>query len=44
VKLAGAADWTEYAAGSFFDVPGNSSFDIAVADGVLMEYVCSYIG
>ena len=44
VKLAGAADWSEYAAGTHFDVPGNSSFDIAVADGVLMEYVCSYIG
>lgn len=44
VKLAGAADWSEYAAGTFFEVSGNSSFDIAVADGVLMEYVCSYIG
>ncbi len=44
VKLAGAADWSEYAAGTHFDVPGDSSFDIAVADGVLMEYVCSYIG
>ena len=44
VKLAGAADWTEHTAGTHFDVPGNSSFDIAVPDGALMEYVCSYLG
>lgn len=42
VKLAGEADWTTYEAGTFFDVPGNSSFDIAVDEGI-MEYICSYL-
>ncbi len=41
VKVAGAADWTRYGAGSFFDVPGNSSFDIAVDEGIA-QYVCSF--
>lgn len=40
VKLAGAKDWTPYAAGTFFNVPGKSAFEIA-ADG-LTQYVCSY--
>ncbi|RNL62160.1 pyrimidine/purine nucleoside phosphorylase [Nocardioides marmoriginsengisoli] len=40
VRLAGASDWTEYAAGSSFDVPGDSSFDIEVAEQ--LDYVCSY--
>ncbi len=43
VKLAGADTWTSYAAGQSFDVPGDSAFDIAVADGPC-EYVCSYLG
>ena len=43
VKVAGAADWTEYGTGTYFEVPGKSSFDIAVKDGVIMEYVCSFI-
>ena len=41
VKVAGAPDWTTYTAGTFFDVPGNSSFDIAVDAGIA-EYVCSF--
>ena len=41
VRIAGAADWTAYAAGTYFDVPGQSSFDIAVDDGPL-EYICSF--
>jgi uncharacterized protein YaiE (UPF0345 family) len=41
VRLAGSQDWTEYAAGSAFDVPGDSSFDIEVADK--LDYVCSYL-
>jgi len=39
-KLAGA-DWASCAAGSYFDVPGDSSFEIAVADGIT-EYICSF--
>ncbi len=42
VKLAGQETWNTYGAGTFFDVPGNSSFDIAVETGV-MEYVCSFL-
>ncbi|MBP7430654.1 MAG: DUF1255 family protein, partial [Candidatus Hydrogenedentes bacterium] len=34
--------WTPYEAGTHFDVPGQSAFDIAVSDGA-MEYVCSYL-
>ncbi len=41
IKLAGQEAWTAYDAGTFFDVPGNSSFDIAVENGI-MEYICSY--
>jgi uncharacterized protein YaiE (UPF0345 family) len=40
-RVAGTADWTAYAAGSFFQVPGNSSFEIAVQDGIT-EYLCSF--
>jgi purine/pyrimidine-nucleoside phosphorylase len=41
IRLAGQADWTAYAAGTFFKVPGKSSFEITVAEGIA-EYVCSY--
>ena len=41
VKLPGESDWTTYTVGTSFDVPGQSSFEIAVDEGVL-EYVCSF--
>ena len=41
VKVAGASDWTAIPAGQAFDVPGNSSFDITVDEGIA-EYVCSF--
>lgn len=41
VRIAGATEWTTYAAGTFFCVPGNSSFEITVDEGIA-EYVCSY--
>lgn len=41
VRVAGAADWTEYSAGSCFRVPAKSSFEIAVADG-LGQYLCTF--
>lgn len=37
----GAADWAAFKDGTFFKVPGNSAFDIAVEAGVL-EYICSF--
>ena len=40
VRLAGSEEWTEYAAGSSFDVPGSSSFDIVVDER--FDYICSY--
>lgn len=40
-RLKGEGDWREYGAGSFFAVPGNSAFDIAVESGIA-EYVCSF--
>ncbi len=40
-KLAGESVWTSHEAGSAFEVPGESSFEIAV-DGGIAEYVCSY--
>ena len=42
VKLDGSAEWNAYAAGTAFEVPGNSGFDITVDDGI-MEYVCSFL-
>ena len=41
VKVAGAANWSEYREGGVFHVPAKSSFEIAV-DGGLAEYVCSF--
>lgn len=41
-RLAGVAEWTSYAAGTYFDVPGNSSFEIAVEEGIA-EYICSFL-
>jgi hypothetical protein len=40
-QVAGESEATVYEAGSHFDVPGNSSFDIEVESGVA-EYVCSF--
>ena len=41
VKIAGQTQWTEYPAGTLFNVPGNSSFDIAVETDIA-EYICSF--
>jgi purine/pyrimidine-nucleoside phosphorylase len=41
VKVAGDAEWREYPADTYFTVPGNSHFEIAVKDGVV-QYICSY--
>ena len=40
-KLAGQAEWTTYGAGSAFDVPANSYFEIAVDTGIA-QYICSF--
>lgn len=41
VKQAGQEKWESYAGGSFFLVPGKSSFEIAVDEGIA-EYICSF--
>lgn len=43
VTLDGGPDQVkEYPAGTYFDVPGNSGFTIAVQSG-LCEYICSFL-
>ncbi|WP_415909094.1 pyrimidine/purine nucleoside phosphorylase [Oleiharenicola sp. Vm1] len=42
VQLDGGKDWRDYAAGTFFDVPGKSGFTIEVKAG-LCEYICSFL-
>ncbi|MCR6655382.1 MAG: pyrimidine/purine nucleoside phosphorylase [Opitutus sp.] len=42
VTLDGTTAAKDYAAGTYFDVPGNSGFTIEVADGIC-EYICSFL-
>lgn len=42
VKLDGESDVKNYAAGTAFEVPAKSGFDIEVADGIC-EYICSFL-
>ena len=39
-KLAGASEWKKSSAGEKFSIPGNSSFDIRVAD--TYPYICHF--
>lgn len=41
VRIADQQQWQEFAAGTFFTVPGNASFTIEVTAGIT-EYVCSF--
>ena len=43
VKLDGQPEVKTYAAGTAFDVPAKSGFDIEVSSGIA-EYICSFIG
>ena len=42
VKLKGESEWKTYSDGQSFNVPGNSSFEISVADGESYHYVCHF--
>ena len=42
VKLDGDGTTQDYAAGTSFDVPANSGYDIEVSGGIC-EYVCSFL-
>ena len=39
-KLAGTSEWKKSAAGQKFEVPGNSSFEIRVAEAY--HYICHF--
>jgi hypothetical protein len=41
VRQADEGQWEMYPAGAFFIVPGRSSFDIAVDEG-MVQYICSF--
>lgn len=41
VQLSGDEDWTEYAGGDSFNVPGASKFKVRAIE--LADYVCSYL-
>ena len=42
VKLDGQKAWKEYGAGTVFEVPANSGFDIEVIQGIC-EYICTFL-
>ncbi|MGR5132422.1 pyrimidine/purine nucleoside phosphorylase [Vibrio alfacsensis] len=41
VKKSGEADWVTYNSGEFFEVEGNSSFELEVKDAT--AYLCEYL-
>ncbi len=41
VRRAGERQWNSFSAGEYFQVPGESWFEIVV-DGNIMEYICSF--
>jgi len=41
IKLAGSDQWNTYSAGSSFQVPANSKFDLQVTE--VSDYCCSYL-
>ncbi|MET0931152.1 MAG: pyrimidine/purine nucleoside phosphorylase [Aeromicrobium sp.] len=41
VLLPGSADWRSFGAGEWFDVPGDSGFDVRVAAST--SYLCEYL-
>jgi uncharacterized protein YaiE (UPF0345 family) len=41
IRLAGEDEWQTYAAGTQFEVPANSSFELKVREAA--DYCCSYL-
>jgi len=41
VQLPGSAEWRTYGAGTAFEVPAKSSFNLKVAD--ITDYCCSFL-
>lgn len=42
VRIGEGGAWQSYRAGSAFNVPAGSFFEITVADGIV-EYICSFV-
>jgi uncharacterized protein YaiE (UPF0345 family) len=42
VKLSGQAEWRSYPAGTSFEVPGKSGFDVRAQEPA--AYVCEFLG
>jgi hypothetical protein len=42
VQQKGETEWKQYGPGDSFSVPGNSSFEIEVAEGGSYHYVCHF--
>lgn len=41
-RIGETGDWQTYNAGTLFDVPAASFFEISVAEGIV-EYICSFV-
>jgi uncharacterized protein YaiE (UPF0345 family) len=41
IRLAGSNEWRTYGAGTQFEVPANSAFDLKVTE--VADYCCSYL-
>ena len=41
IRIDGSSSWQHFDAGASFRVPGSSSFDIAIEQGIT-EYVCTF--
>lgn len=41
VRIADQGDWIGFTSDTWFDVPGNSAFEIEVTSGIA-EYICSF--
>ncbi|HEY5808795.1 MAG TPA: pyrimidine/purine nucleoside phosphorylase [Povalibacter sp.] len=42
-KMPGAAEWQTFAAGTYFEVPANSGFDVRTVGGAA-AYLCEFLG
>lgn len=42
-RLPGAAEWQNFAAGTYFEVPANSGFDVQAVGGPA-AYLCEFLG
>lgn len=43
VRLTGSSEWVIFAAGTYFEVPANSGFDVKAVGGAA-AYLCEFLG